>query len=88
MLEELVETAVGPWGIAAILLLATQRGRKVARSAFKETVKFGLIASERVKEAYAEIQEEAADAIAEVQAERNDNSKHIKVRTHANPKQS
>jgi gas vesicle protein len=87
MLEELVETAVGPWGIAAVLLFATQRGRKLARTAFKETVKFGMIAGERVKEAYAEIQEEAADAIAEAQAEHKDNSKHIKMRAHANPKQ-
>jgi hypothetical protein len=89
MFEELLETAMGPWGIAAILLLGTQRGRQLVRSAFKETVKVSMVASERVKEAYAEIQEEAQDAIAEAHAERQENSKHTaKLKhAHANPKQ-
>lgn len=88
MLEELFETVVGPWGIAAVLLLGTQRGRQIVRSAFKESVKLSMVASERLKEAYAEIQEEAQDAIAEAHAERQENSKQLKVRhAHANPKQ-
>ena len=87
MFEELLEAAMGPWGIAAILLLGTQRGRKIARSAFKETIKVGMVASERMKEAYAEIQEEAQDAIAEAHAERQGNNKQLK-HAHANPKQN
>ena len=88
MFEELLETVAGPWGIAAILLVGTQRGRKILRTAFKETVKVGMVAGEKFKEAYAEIQEEAADAIAEAHAEREGNSKTVKVRhAHANPKQ-
>jgi hypothetical protein len=75
MLEELAETVVGPWGIAAVLLFGTDKGRKVVRAAFKETVKFGIIASERMKETYAEIQEEASDAIAEAQAEQHQKAK-------------
>lgn len=75
MFEELVEAVVGPWGIAAVLLLGTDRGRKVVRGAFKETIKFGMVAGERLKETYAEIQEEASDAIAEAQAEKNDRHK-------------
>jgi ArsR family metal-binding transcriptional regulator len=86
MFEELFEALIGPWGIAAVLVLGTQRGRQLARSAFKETVKLSMVATERVKEAYAEIQEEAQDAIAEAHAERQDNSKHLKVKhAHANP---
>ena len=87
MLEELAETVMGPWGIAAVLLLGTQRGRKIARSAFKETVKVSMVAGERLKEAYAEIQEEAQDAIAEAHAEREGNGKHTRKHAHANPKQ-
>lgn len=88
MFEDLVEAVAGPWGIAAILLVGTQRGRKMLRTAFKETVKVGLVAGERLKEAYAEIQEEAADAIAEAHAEREQNSKSAKMsHAAANPKQ-
>jgi hypothetical protein len=89
MFEDLVETVAGPWGIAAILLVGTQRGRKLVRSAFKETVKFGMVAGERLKEAYAEIQEEAQDAIAEAHAEHEGHGKQVKAvkHAHANPKQ-
>ena len=70
MFEELVETAVGPVGIAAVLLLGTRKGRELMRTAFKESVKFGVVAGERMRDAYAELQEEAADAIAEAHSEK------------------
>lgn len=75
MFEELVEVLVGPWGLAAVLLLATQGGRKMVRTAAKEVVKVGMIATEKAKEVAAEIQEEASDVIAEAHAERNEKSK-------------
>ena len=86
MFEELFDALLGPWGIAAVLLFGTQRGRQIARSAFKETVKVSMVAGERLKEAYAEIQEEAQDAIAEAHAERQENNKPQKLRhAQANP---
>ncbi len=79
MWEELAEAVVGPWGLAAVLIMGTQRGRKLLRGAFKESVKIGMIASEKIKTTYAEIQEEASDAIAEAHAEREtEHSQHKK----------
>ena len=75
MLEELVEALTGPWGVAAVLLIATNGGRKMIRTAAKEVVKVGMVASEKAKEVMAEIQEEASDVIAEAQAERQESHK-------------
>ena len=84
MFEELVETLAGPWGLAAVIVLATTGGRKLVRNAAKEVVKVGMVASEKFKEVAAEIQEEASDVIAEAHAERNDKHK-ISKKAHAHP---
>ena len=74
MFEELLEAVVGPWGIAAALLVATKTGRKLIRGASKEVVKIGIVAGEKAKGAYSEMKEQAAGLVAEAQAERT-NSK-------------
>jgi hypothetical protein len=74
MFEELLETA-GPWGIAAAALLILPGGRKFMRSAAKEVVRFGITASEHMKEVVAEVKEEASDVVAEVKAERKDHKR-------------
>lgn len=59
-----------PWTIAAVLLLGTNSGRKMLKSASKEVIKVGLTVSDKVKEIVAEVKEEADDLVAEVQEER------------------
>ena len=81
-MKELVEKLAGPWGIAALLLVATNGGRKMLRTAAKEVVKVGMVASEKAKEVMAEIQEEASDVIAEAQAERNEHQHQKTTTTH------
>ena len=82
MFEDLVEAVAGPWGIAAVLLLATAGGRKMIRTAAKEAVKVGIVVSEKVKEVAAEIQEEASDVLAEAQAERKEQAKETSGKKH------
>jgi hypothetical protein len=59
-----------PWTLAAILLLGTSGGRKLVKTASKEVIRAGLVASDKIKELVAEVKEEADDLVAEVQAER------------------
>lgn len=66
-----------PWTLAAVLLFGTEFGRKVLKTAGKEVIRAGLLASDKVKEMVAEIKEEADDLVAEVQAERKAQEKHI-----------
>jgi hypothetical protein len=78
MFEEILETAVGPWGIAAVLLFAIPGSRKTLKTVAKEAVRAGLTISEGVKDLYSEIKEEAGDVVAEVKAERKKEA-HEKV---------
>jgi len=71
-MEELLERIGGPWVVAAAVLVATNGGRKLLRSATKEAIRVGLTASDRVKEIVAEVREEAGDLVAEVKAERKE----------------
>jgi hypothetical protein len=75
MLEEIWETAFGPWGIAAVVLLAVPGSRKALKTVAKEAVRAGLTISEGVKDLVSEIKEEADDVVAEVKAERKHNDK-------------
>ena len=90
MFEDVLETVAGPWGIAALLILATKGGRKMLRTAVKEVVKVGMVASEKAKEVAAEIQEEASDVIAEANAERNEKQKEVTAsgKRHSSPASS
>jgi len=78
MFETIWETAVGPWGIAAVVLLAIPGSRKAFKTVAKEAVRAGLTISEGVKDLVSEIKEEASDVVAEVKAERkhNQHEKH------------
>jgi len=71
-MEELLERIGGPWVVVAAVLVATNGGRKLLRSATKEAIRVGLTASDRVKEIVAEVREEAGDLVAEVKAERKE----------------
>lgn len=64
-----------PWALVAVLLLGTQGGRKMLKTASKEVVRAGLVVSDKVKEIVAEVREEADDLVAEVQAERKEQAK-------------
>ena len=66
-----------PWTLAAVLLLGTNGGRKLLKTASKEVVRAGLVVSDKVKEIVAEVKEEADDLVAEVQAERKTAGKTI-----------
>ncbi len=66
-----------PWTLAAVLLLGTNGGRKLLKTASKEVIRAGLVVSDKVKEIAAEVKEEADDLVAEVQAERKEQGKQI-----------
>jgi hypothetical protein len=67
---DLKEALKSPWTLAALLLFGTNTGRKVLKTASKEVIRAGLVATDKVKEIVAEVKEEADDLVAEVQAER------------------
>lgn len=67
---DLKDALKSPWTIAAVLLLGTNTGRKILKTASKEVIRTGLLVSDKVKEVVAEVKEEADDLVAEVQAER------------------
>ena len=75
MFEDLLETVSGKWGLLALVLVVMPGGRKLLRTAAKETIRAGIIVTDRVKDLAAEIREEANDVVAEIQAERKDLSK-------------
>jgi hypothetical protein len=63
---------MGPWGIAALVLvggIATEKGRKVLRDVTKSVVKAGYVVTKKSSTALGEIKEEIADVVAEVKAE-------------------
>jgi hypothetical protein len=70
MLEEIAEVVMGPWALAAVVVLAMPGGRKMIRTVAKEIAKAGMTVGEGVKDLAAEIKEEASDVVAEVKAER------------------
>lgn len=77
MFDELLDVVIGPWGIAAAILLGTAKGRQITKKAAKEVIKGGLIASEYAREFAAQAQEQASDLLAEAKAERSvGNGKH------------
>jgi len=71
------EALKSPWTLAAVLLLGTNGGRKLLKTASKEVIRTGLVVSDKVKELVAEVKEEADDLVAEVQAERKAQGKSI-----------
>ncbi len=75
MLEEVMETALGPWGIAAAVLLLLPGSRKMARTVTKEVIRAGMTVTDNVKDLLAEAKEEASDVVAEVRAERKGTAK-------------
>jgi hypothetical protein len=75
MLEEVMETALGPWGIAAAVLLLLPGSRKMARTVTKEVIRAGMTVTDNVKDLLAEVKEEASDVVAEVRAERKGTAK-------------
>lgn len=75
MLEEVWEAALGPWGIAAAVLLLMPGGRKLTRTVTKEVIRAGMTVTDNVKDLLAEAKEEASDVVAEVRAERKQNNR-------------
>ena len=80
MWETIWEASTGPWGLAALVVLAMPGGRRMVRTIAKEVVKAGMTVGEGVKDIAAEIKEEASDVVAEVKAERKhtNSDKHDK----------
>ena len=70
-MEEILEALTGRWGLAALLLFAFPGSRKLARAAAKGVIRFGIKATDQVKEMVAETREEIGDMMAEVKAETN-----------------
>jgi hypothetical protein len=79
MWEEVMEVALGPWGLAAFVVLAMPGGRQMIRTVAKEIAKAGISVGEGVKDLAAEIKEEASDVVAEVKAERKSAGKTHKA---------
>jgi len=75
MFEEILEVAMGPWGIAAAVLLLLPGSRKMARTVTKEVIRAGMTVGDNVKDMLSEVKEEASDVVAEVRAERQQNAK-------------
>jgi hypothetical protein len=68
MFEEIGELLLGPWGIAAALLLgagATEDGRKAARKVAKGAIKAGYICVTKSQDFLAEAKERVSDLVAE-----------------------
>ena len=78
---DLKDVVKSPWTLAAVLLLGTNGGRKLIKTASKEVIRAGMVVSEKVKGVVAEVREEADDLVAEVQAERKTAGKPITTKT-------
>jgi hypothetical protein len=66
---------MGPWGIAAIVLVAataTEKGRKTLRDVTKSVVKAGYVVTKKSSSAIGDLKEEIADVVAEVKAEQGE----------------
>ena len=50
MFEDIWKSATGPWGLAALVILALPGGRKMVRNVAKEAIKVGLTVSDNVKD--------------------------------------
>lgn len=74
MFEDLLEAAFGPWGLAAVALVAFPGGRKLLRPVAKEAIRAGLIVSDKMKVLVAEVKEETQDILAEVNSERKEHA--------------
>jgi len=83
MFEEILEVAMGPWGIAAAVLLLLPGSRKMARTVTKEVIRAGMTVGDNVKDMLSEVKEEASDVVAEVRAERQQNAKGKDPKDHA-----
>ncbi len=70
------EAVTGPWGLAAVLLLAIPDGRKALKSVTKNAIRAGFVISEGAKDLIAEVKEEANEMVVEVKAERKHSEKH------------
>lgn len=77
MFADLKDAFRSPWALVGLLLVGTNGGRKLLKSASKEVVRAGLVVSDKMKEIVAEVKEEADDLVAEVQAERKENAKGL-----------
>jgi hypothetical protein len=82
---------MGPWGIAALVLvggIATEKGRKVLRDVTKSVVKAGYVVTKKSSAALGELKEEIADVVAEVKAEQGIEptaSEEVKVKAKKKP---
>ena len=73
MIEELGEVLLGPWGIGAVIVLATQPGKKFLRKAAKAVVKAGYDGKEFAVEARDRINEYKSELVSEIKAEQDEN---------------
>ena len=73
MIEELGEMLIGPWGIGALIVLATRPGKKLLRKAAKTVVKAGYEGKEFAVEARDRINEYRSELISEIKAEQDSN---------------
>jgi len=72
---------MGPWGIAALVLVAataTEKGRKTLRDVTKGVVKAGYVVTKKSSTALGELKEEIADVVAEVKAEQGEPAEEVK----------
>lgn len=83
MFEEILETAMGPWGIAAAVLLLLPGSRKMVRTVTKEVIRAGITVTDNVKDLLSEVKEEASDVVAEVRAEKKSAVKAKETASHS-----
>lgn len=89
MLEELSEMLLGPWGIAAALLVGagtTGEGRKLVRKVAKGAIKAGFEIKEKSSDVLAEAKEQMSDLVAEAKAEKPDDEEGSKKPARAKKK--
>ncbi len=80
MIEELGEILIGPWGIGAVIILATQPGKKLLRKAAKAVVKVGYEGKEFAVEARDRINEYKTELVSEIKAEQSNGHNSPKKR--------
>lgn len=73
MIEELGEMLIGPWGIGALIILATRPGKNFLRKAAKTVVKAGYEGKEFAVEARDRINDYRVELLSEIKSEQDNN---------------
>ncbi len=66
-MKGLLRFAGGTWALAALFLLGTETGRSLTKRVAKAAVKGGLLAVEKGKEAYEQLQDKSKEVVGQIQ---------------------